>query len=256
MNMTFRRTPYVTNLRRLLSVALVATCITAIQAEAAGKRRSVKTPTAPNAIHAHILGTVVDDVTGLPVVNALVEAGGRDDVTNAQGKFELEGVSGAGSVDLVVTRTGYADKHVPITTGGDQTITIRVVPRTTVSVRKVDGTIIQIDDNSVEFGFSDAFSYRSSSSEDFCRPDGTQIVVKRDEISKINGPAVLAPSAPCCPGQTVQRVNVTLKTGEVTQLHFSDTCVFTRSVDLVGRNHVTGHKIFIPFSQIAEVIFP
>ena len=123
-----------TYLRRLLSVALVATCITAIEADAAGKRRSVKTPTAPNAIHGDITGTVVDDVTGAPVVNALVEAGGRDDITNAQGKFELEGVSGAGSLDLVVTRTGYADKHVAITAIGAQPISVRLVPRTTVSV--------------------------------------------------------------------------------------------------------------------------
>jgi hypothetical protein len=246
----------VTNLRRLLSVALVATCITAVQADAAGKRRSAKHPTAPNAIQADIEGTVLDDVTGQPVPNASVEAGGRDDITNNSGKFELEGVSGAGSVDLVVTRSGYQEKHVAITASGKQTITVRLTPRATVSVRKTDGTTVQLDDNSIEFGFSDAFQYRSSTSEDFCRPDGTEINVKREEIARINGPATLVQSAPCCTAQTVQRVNVTLKVGGATDLFFSDTCNFTRSVDLVGRNHATGRIVFIPFSQIAEVIFP
>lgn len=244
------------NLRRLLSVALVATCITAIQADAAGKRRSVKHPSAPNAIQADIEGTVVDDVTGLPVANALVEAGGRDDLTNEEGEYELEGVSGAGALDLVVTRTGYHEKRTPITSGGTLTVNVRLTPRATVTVRKTDNTTLQLDDNSIEFGFSDAFSYRSSTTEQFCRPDGTQIEVRREEISRINGPASLVPSAACCPEQTVQRVNVTLKAGGATDLFFSDTCNFTRSVDLVGRNHVTGRIVYLPFSQIAEVIFP
>jgi Carboxypeptidase regulatory-like domain len=252
----FRRNDYVTNLRRLLSVALAATCIAAVQTDAAGKRRSVKHPTAPNAIHADITGTVIDDVTGAPVPNASVEAGGRDDITNAQGKFELEGVSGAGSVDVVVSRSGYNEKRTPITTGGKHTLTIRLTPRSTVTLRKTDGTVIQLDDNSIEFGFSDAFSYRSSTTENFCRPDGTEIVVKREEIARINGPATLVQSAPCCSAQTVQKVNVTLKAGGATDLFFSDTCNFTRSVDLVGRNHATGRIVYTPFSQIAEVIFP
>lgn len=246
-----------TNLRRLLSVALVATCITAVQTEAAGKRRSVKHPSAPNAILAEIDGTVIDDVTGLPVVSATVEAGGEHDSTDSEGKFSLKGISGVGSIDLVVSRSGYAEKHVAITTSGKQTITVRLTPRSTVRLRKVDGTTIELDDNSVEFGFSDAFIYRSSTFEDFCRPDGTQIVVKREEISKITGPGTLVQAAPCCPNNvTVLKVNVTLKTGETTDLYFSDTCVFTRSVDLVGRNHATGRVVFTPFSQIAEVIFP
>ena len=245
-----------TNLRRLLSVALVATCITALQTDA-GKRRSVKHPSAPNAIQADIDGTVLDDVTGLPVPNASIHAGGRSDSTDDQGKFTLEGVSGAGSVDLVVTRTGYQEKHTAITTSGKQSITVRLTPRATVSVRKVDGSVIQLDDDSIEFGFSDAFSYRSSTSEDFCRPDGTQVEVQREEISRINGPATLVQAAPCCANNvTVQRVNVTLKAGGSTDLYFSDTCRLTRSVDLVGRNHVTGRVVFTPFSQIAEVIFP
>ncbi|HEY0157247.1 MAG TPA: carboxypeptidase-like regulatory domain-containing protein [Thermoanaerobaculia bacterium] len=244
-----------TNLRRLLSVALIATCITAVQSEAA-KRRSVKHPSAPNVITAEITGTVVDDATGLPVVNATVVAGEESDVTDNQGKFTLKNVTGVGSVDLVVTRTGYTEKHVAITTSGKQTITVRVVSRSVVTVKKVDGTTFQLDDNSLEFGFSDLFTYRSSTDEDFCRPDGTQIVVKREEISRIVGPATLVPSAACCPGNTVQKVTVTLKAGGTTDLYFSDSCVYTRSVDLVGRNHVTGKVIYTPFSQIAEVVFP
>jgi hypothetical protein len=153
-------------------------------------------------------------------------------------------------------RSGYQEKHVAITASGRQTITVRLTPRATVSVRKTDGTTVQLDDNSIEFGFSDAFQYRSSTSEDFCRPDGTEINVKREEIVRINGPATLVQSAPCCTAQTVQKVNVTLKAGGATDLFFSDTCNFTRSVDLVGRNHATGRIVFIPFSQIAEVVFP
>lgn len=242
-----------TNLRRLLSVALVATCITAVQTEAAGKRRSVRHPASTRV---DITGTVLDDVTSQPVASAVVEAGGRDDTTSANGKFELEGVTISGSVDLKVTRTGYEEKHVTVASGATQNLTIRLTPRATVSVRKTDNTTLQLDDNSIEFGFSDAFQYRSASHEDFCRPDGTQIEVKREEIARIVGPAVLIQSTPCCAAQTVQKVNVTLKAGGTTDLFFSDTCTLTRSVDLVGRDHVTGKKVFIPFSQIAEVVFP
>ena len=256
ITMTVRRINHVTTLRRLLSVALVATCITAVQSEAAGKRRSAKHPSAPNAITAEISGTVIDDVTGQPVVGALVQAGTRRDTTGDDGKFELKGVTGAGSIDVVVSRTGYAEKHTAITSGGQQTVTIRLTPRATITVRKTDNTTVQIDDDSFEFGFSDAFNYRSSADQEFCRADGSEIVVKREEIARINGPATLVQVAPCCTANTVQKINVTLKAGGTQDLYFTDTCVLTRSMDAVGRDHVTGRKVFIPFSEIAEVIFP
>jgi hypothetical protein len=249
----------VTNLRRLLSVALVATCITAVQSEAAGgKRRSVQPRTPPNQIEAEITVTVIDNVTGAPVANATVEAGETTRATDENGKATLKGVRGTGSINILVKRSGYTEKHASVTEGGKQSVTVRLDPRATVTVRKTDNTVIQLDDDSVEFGYPDAFSgYRSSSNEDFCRPDGTAIVVNRSEITRINGPATMTPNAPCCPSNVpVEKINVTFKAGGSSDLFFADTCVLTHSIDLIGRNHVTGQVLYIPFTQVAEVVFP
>ncbi|HEX8255981.1 MAG TPA: carboxypeptidase-like regulatory domain-containing protein [Thermoanaerobaculia bacterium] len=244
-------------LRRLLSVALVATCFAVVPSEAAGKRRAVRHPTAPNAINAEISGTVIDNVTGQPVIGATVVAGEVSRKSDSQGKFTLKNVHGAGSVQVSASRTGYTTGGATITTSGDHNIVIRLNSLPTVTVKRTNNTTVNLDSDSVEFGYPDAFSgYRSSTNEDFCRADGTKLVVHREEVSRINGPATTAPASPCCPGASLERVSITLKTGGTQDLFFTDTCELTKSIDLIGRDHVTGKIIYIPFTQIAEVVFP
>lgn len=244
-------------LRRLLSVALVATFFAVVPSEAAGKRRAVRHPTAPNAISAEISGTILDAATNQPVVGVVVSAGEVSRKSDSQGKFSLKNVQGAGSVEISASRTGYTTGTASITTSGTHSIVIRLNSLPTVSVRRTNNTTVNLDSDSIEFGYPDAFSgYRSSTNEDFCRADGTKLVVNRDDIRRINGPATSVAASACCTGTALERISVTLKAGGTQDLFFSDTCELTKSIDLIGRDHVTGKILYIPFTQIAEVVFP
>jgi hypothetical protein len=60
-----------------------------------------------------ITGTVVDDVTDLPIAGATVSAGGVvEDLTDANGQYTLDGVP-AGLAVILVSASGYAPQIVP-----------------------------------------------------------------------------------------------------------------------------------------------
>lgn len=245
------------NLRRTVAAALVATCLASLPVYAS-KRRSVRSPSSGDSLTATLTGTVTDATTGAPVINARVSVGNRFDNTDDAGKYELRNVT-VFSTTLPVTaeRTGYLAKTTTLTTGGAQTVNFTLTPTPTVQVRKTDGTTFAVDLESILFGYPVVFSgYREDESEDFCKPDGTQIVVHRSEIKQITGPAVPATSAACCPGVQTVRVNVELKTGEKTDMYFVDACNGFPNIDLKARNHVTGKTEYTPFNQISSIIFP
>lgn len=241
-------------LRRTLAVALTAACFIAVPSHAA-KRRSVRHPAAASL---SIGGVVTDSVTGAPVVNAKVSYDSRhDDTTDASGVYEIKNLPlFTTPINITVERSGYTKKTVQAAPG-TRTLNITVVPTPTVRVRKTDNTVLELDQESILFGYPVPFSgYREDESEDFCRPDGQQIVVHRSEIRKITGPSAPATHAPCCGSVETLKVNVEFKTGQVTDLYFVDACNGFPNIDLKGRNHVTGATTFVPFSQIAEVTFP
>jgi len=243
---------------RLFVVAAVATLIIATPSEAQ-RRRTVRHPTAKVAIAAsEVTGTILDNATGKPVVNARVAAGGKSDTTDAQGKFRIRNLTGFGSFTLQVSRSGYATRTVPLTLADKQDVTVRLEPGLTARVRKVDGTTYDYDFDSIRFGFAVVFSgYQGGESDDFCKPDGTAVTLDRSEFKRITGPATLVTHAPCCTtSYPLLKINAELKSGEITDLYFKDACDGYANVDLSGRAHVSGEVMYTLFTDIAEVTFP
>ncbi|MDQ3281027.1 MAG: carboxypeptidase-like regulatory domain-containing protein [Acidobacteriota bacterium] len=242
--------------RRLLSVALVATLF-ALPSVAQSKRRAVTHPGPAAQTTADISGTVVDAKTNAPVVGATVKVGRISRTTDTAGKFTVKGASGSGStIALEISRTGYDAKTVNVA-GGQQSVTVQLDPHPTVSARDTDGNVYVLDDDSIEFGYSVPFSgYRAARYEDFCKPDGTAIVVDRSQISRISGPATTATSSACCPGGTTQKITVTTKGGQPTELYFVDACNGYPNIDLIGRDHATAAPVYVPLTKIAEIVFP
>jgi hypothetical protein len=249
---------YPDKLRRFLTFALVATFL-AVPSFAAGKRRAAAHPAAGGQLVAEsISGTVLDNGTGQPIVSVKVKAGRDSDTTDAAGKFELKNVVGYnGFINVEITRSGYTSKTVKLTTGGKQTLSIRLDPTPTVHVRKTDGTVYDIDLDSVEFGYVVPFSgYRSETFEDFCKADGTSLTVDRAQLRRVTGPAVTASGSACCPTTDSLRVNIELKTGEKLDVFFVDACNGYPNIDFIGRDHSTAKFQYIAFRDVAEITFP
>lgn len=242
-------------LRRTFLVALLA-AIVAVPVYAA-KHRAVRHPSPANRVSGEISGIVTDSVTGLPVIAARVDATEGGDNTDKDGKYLIKNAVGFGGITLQVSRTGYKTKTIKLTTGGKQTVNIQLEPGPTVHLTKVDGTQYDLDFDSIEFGYPVAFSgYVKADFEDFCKANGQVVVVNRTEIARINGPATMVRYNTCCTVRDTLKVNVTLKTGEVTDMYFVDACNDFSNIDLIGREHVNAKFQYIPFHSISEVVFP
>lgn len=248
--------------RRMFTVALMAmAAFSAVPSYAQGRRRAVSHPTAANKlVSPKISGTVVDDVTGQPVIFATIKVGDRTDITDSAGKYLVKNVASfGGKIVIEGARTGYTTKKAELTTGGDHVVDLRMSPLPTVRVKKADNTTIELDADSVEFGYPQLFSgYTAAPFEEFCKPNGTAITVNRTDIRRVNGVATKSVQSACCGTKEIEKINVELKTGEVTDLYFIDTCNngTVSSIDLIGRNHTTGSIEYTAFSSISEVVFP
>ena len=238
------------------SVALIAVVVAAVPVFAQ-KHRAVRHPSPPGGpLVITVTGTVLDAVTGQPVTFAEVRVGNRIDKTNRQGQFSLRQTTIYGSAPVTASRTGYTSASETVSTAGAHTLTIRIQPNPTVTLRLVSGVQHQIDFDSIEFGYVPPFgSYNKNSSDDFCRADGTQVTIDRSEIARFTGPAVLETQTACCTSGPVLRINTQLKNGTTAPLSFTDSCL-GYTVDFIGRDHVTGDFVFAKFTDVAEVIFP
>lgn len=225
----------------------------------AQKRRSVRTPTPDGAFTATVKGTVVDAVTGAPIAFASVSIGNSRTVASPNGNFEMANVTGYGNSAVVsASRSGYNTQSLPLPGAGTHTLAFRLQGRPTVSVRNTNGTTTQIDDDSVKFGYVVVFGGQvASEEEDFCTLEGTAMRIGSTQIKRITGPATLVTNAACCSraGAQSQRVRVELRTGQAHDLIFKDSCDGL-TIDLIGKEHVSGTTLFVKFSDVAEVIFP
>lgn len=238
-----------------VAIALLAAALPTF----AEKRRAVQHPSTGNpGIPVVVTGTVLDAVTNQPVVFADVRLGSRSDRTDRAGKFKIS-TTIAGTGTLTVTRSGYRETTQAISGGGTQDFTIRVQPTPTVSLRKADGSTVNLDFESIEFGYVPPFgSYLKGETDDFCKSDGTTVTLGRADFARITGPATSETHSPCCPNspaQALQKINARLKSGEQTSLYFVDSCL-GYSIDFIGRDHVSGNFVYTKFSEISEIIFP
>jgi hypothetical protein len=244
--------------RIALLAALALLAVT--PAVSAQKRRAVHTPTPVGAAFtANVKGTVVDAVTGAPIAFASVSIGNSRTVASTDGNFQMSNVTGFGSSAVVsASRSGYNTQTLPVPGPGTHTLSFRLQGRPTVTVRNTNGTISQIDDDSVKFGYVVVFGGQiASEEEDFCTLEGTAMRIGASQIKRITGPATLVTNAACCSraGSQSQQVHVELRNGQTHDLIFKDSCD-GYLIDLIGKEHVSGTTLFVKFSDVAEVIFP
>ncbi|HYC60980.1 MAG TPA: carboxypeptidase regulatory-like domain-containing protein [Thermoanaerobaculia bacterium] len=245
--------------RRFVTAALVAMVVIVIPAEAAGRRRAAAHPSASNPISApEITGTVLDEVTGQPVAGVKVRVGNKQDTSESNGAFKVKNVTSyQGKIIVEAERTGYATRRIELTTGGVQTITIRVAPTPTVHLRKTNGTTLELDYESAEFGYPVVFSgYNSATYDEFCKSNGTAVTLDRTQIRRIIGPATMVTQSSCCAERQVQKITAELRSGETTDLFFVDTCQGIPGIEFIARNHVTAKIEYTKFADIAEIVFP
>ena len=245
--------------RRSLSFLFILCFFVALSAQA-GKRRAVghPSPAGEKLTLGTVSGVVLDDSTGLPINAVRVAIGTKEDVTAADGKFSAKNVTGYGAITVAATRSGYVTKSASITTSGDHQITLRMTPTPTVRVRKTDGTTLNVDFESLEFGYAVPFSgYRKYPYDEFCK-NGVSVQIDRAEMKQINGPAtIVASGVPCCPGTNVLKVGLELKNGEKFDGFFVDSCeAGVTRIDLIARDHTQGQFVYLPFSELSEVVFP
>jgi hypothetical protein len=245
-------------LRRFSAATLVAVIVFALPSSAATRRRAVRSPSPGTPISATtVTGVVLDASTGQPVRSMTVSIGFRSGATNEQGRFEIKNATGVDGLLVVTDRSGYQPTTTRIGPNDPRDITVRVTPTATISVRRTDGQTTTVDMESFKFGYPVPFSgYRDSEYEDFCKVDGTKLNVHRSQLKRIVGPATIAAGGLCCTSGNAARMSVTLRTGETSELFFTDTCDGRYEVDLGARDHVSGEFVHLPIVDIVEIVFP
>ena len=238
-------------LRSIVAATLLAT-ILAVPA-LAQKRRAAAHPTAKDKFVVTITGTVLDDVTSLPVRNAIVTAT-FEGVTDATGKFRLRNVTAFGSIQVKVERSGYVTATKTLKINESPELNFRLTPTQTVTVRRTNGTTAVLDIESVRFGHSALFSGYVQINE-VCKQDGTRMPIDFTKISRVTGPGGLVGSGPCCSDE-IAKIPLTLKSGETFDIFFIDSCDDKVKPDFSGREHVGGDYAFIAITDIAEIVFP
>ena len=238
---------------RSLVFLLSALVIVALPA-AAAKRRAVRHSARLPRVEAVVQGTVVDDVTGLPVNNAKVSAG-KSDTTDEQGLFRISSAYGYGAVDVSVTRTGYLVYKTTVG-AGEHTMTVRLTPTATVEVKMVSGTQYQLDRESIGFGYPVAFGgYPTSEVVEFC--NGTEkFEVDSALMKRIIGPATFVTLTTCCANYPTMKTSIEMRGQAPAEYFFADSCKTDHPIHLVARDHVTGEKVYLPLTEVQEVVFP
>jgi hypothetical protein len=243
-------------LRRSPAAALLVTLALTVPAFAA-KHRAVGHRSPGVEFTVTVTGVVLDAATNQPVISASVVADTRFDATDTQGRFELKNAKGAGTILVEITRSGYLPQSVRLTPGAPTALTIRMTPTPTVTVRLTDGSVKTLDNESLKFGYPLAFTgYIESEAEDFCVvTDSTKQNINKSRMARIVGPAQTVVAGACCTGNA-QKMTLTLKTGEVMDVIFTDTCQERYKVDVGAREHVSGQFVHLLITDIAEIVFP
>jgi hypothetical protein len=244
-------------LRRTAAAALLAITVFALPAFAAKHRAVAHRPPGAAFTLTLVNGVVLDAVTNQPVFGVELNAGERFDSTDTQGRFDLKNVTGFDQLVLTAARSGYQPYTATIGPGGPTNLTIRLTPTPTVTVRLTDGSTKNLDYESLKFGYPLAFTgYIDSEAEDFCKTtDSTKLNIHKSRMARLTGPAQTVEAGACCSGNA-QKMTLTLKTGEVLDAIFTDTCQERYKVDVGAREHVSGQFVHLLITDITEIVFP
>lgn len=236
------------------TAVLAVSIIIATQSVAAApsKRRAVASGTA--TAEAVLSGTLVDATTGAPVIQAEVRAPGRGGYTDAAGHFAIR-LSTSRNTTLTFSRAGYQTLNANVNITGDTAKTFLITPNPTVKVRTTAGMSIELDAETVEFGYIAPFSgYSKDSKLNLCKGGGGSFTPDRSEMRKITAATPLTDAA-CCTSGSIPAINVELKSGGTTTGGFADACIGYK-VDVIAQDHKTAQPVYIHFSDIAEITFP
>lgn len=238
--------------RRFSSILAAVLIIAAVPSFAATKRRIVLPH---QAAQATLSGTVTDSSTGAPVVGvSVISSGHLVAQTDAQGKFSTK-IPTVTDIQLIFQRSGYQTLTTTVNISGDATRTFQMTPQAPTTLRTLAGTTMQLDTDTIEFGYLAPFSgYVKDTALNLCSAGGTSFTPDRADIRKITGPVQLNDPG-CCSKGAIPAVNVTLKNGTTTTGGFVDSCV-GYVVDIIARDHMTNQPVYMHFSDIAEIDFP
>jgi hypothetical protein len=259
---------------RIVPKAVVLAAILIVASAAFASTRSHAVRPVADGIYA---GSVFDVSNRRPVIDAEVTNGTRSVKSDARGSFAIIIPTGR-PTEVTIHRSGYDDVVLFVTlpavpnTGG--TIVSPAVPpppspapptpqpptpmtpRTPVTVKMTNGQTVSLDADTIKFAYIIPFaSPITSESASFCMKDGTAYTPDRSEFARIVGPAAAISNGSCCQLGPVLAVNVEMKTGEKSQVFFSDSC-FGYDVILNGRERDTALFLYLNFSNIASVEFP
>lgn len=243
-------------LRRFSALALLVTVFAAAPSYA--KRRSVAHRVPPVQFTKTVSGVVLDAATGKPVIALTVTIGTRTDATDSQGRFEIRNASAAGAMLVEFDRSGYARHTVTLGPAASGALgTISLAPTPTATAKLTNGTTVQLDIESLKFGYPVPFSgYREDDFDEFCKiSDSTQFNVHKNEMAKLSGPSQIVPAGNCCTGNA-EKMTLTKKNGEVMDVIFMDTCQERYKTDVGARDHNTGQFVHLRISEITELLFP
>ena len=249
--MTFRMSP----VRFATLIALFALIVAPVFTEAQSKRRAVRPGSGQSAATPNVTlsGVILDSVTNNPVISASVNAGSHAGRSDAQGKFTVSLPPGA-SVNLHFERTGYQPLDTTVSITSDATQTFRLIPKPTVSVRLTNGSTLNLDEETVEFGYVVPFSgYSKDTHLNLSKGGGEAYSPDREEIKRITT-GVQLNDAKCC-ASAIPAVNVESKAGGTTTGGFVDACLGYKE-DIIGLDHAKYSPVYLHFSDIAEIVFP
>ena len=219
---------------------------------AASRQRIINRPTGPQAT---LSGQTRDAVTDATAVSIEVEGPRRYATTDAEGKFTMQIPVGL-PVTLTFHRAGYETLTETVTITGNESRVFRLTPLPTARITRLSGVSHAVAADTVEFGWMVPFSgYRRHRSALMCRPGGGEFILDRSEIDRVEGPALTVMDAACCPDKLVRGAVFELATGEKITAYFMDTCD-AATMEVIARDQTTYEMIFVPLSELVEVVFP
>jgi len=239
-------------------LAILTALLLSLPLFAAEKRRSVGVPDVASGPPVTITckGTVTDAATGLPVAFATITTDkGKRAYASRLGTFAFKLVTTNADVGLTASRTGY-DSSATVRISGDGTheVNFRLQGRPAIALQKSDGTIIALDDDSLKFGYVVPFiGYQTETGTDFYLTDGTRAKIPFAQMTRITGLGTSVPNSYC--QRPAQRVLLELRDTTIHDATFIDAC-YGYTVDLIARDHVTGDVVYLPFSEVTELVFP
>lgn len=240
-------------MRKTTSLFLILLFAATLANAATQRHRIVNLPTAPPVT---LTGQVLDATDGSAVVQVEVSAGPhRFTRTGTDGKFTLQMPKGL-AMTVTFSRTGYETLTQSLTINGAESKTFQLRAKPTARIVTTTGATHIIDSDSLEFGYAIPFlGVRHDPVAKMCRASGQQFDLNRNDVKRVQGPAVSATEAACCTRGPMTGAAFTLASGETVTAYFMDSCEHPHT-QVFARNHKTWEQVIIDLAQVSEIVLP